>query len=74
MLNTFLEFLGIISSTPGFDISSLPQDKINWILEMEKNCSVIEDPKPIYSKYMVFWLITYNLGIHAGFRDLCNNV
>ena len=70
MLNTFLEFMGIISSTPGFDISSLPQDKIDWILEMEKNCSVIEVHKPIHSKYFLFWFITYNFAIHTGFRDL----
>jgi len=36
MLNTFLEFVGVISSTPVFDISSLPQNKIDWIIEMEK--------------------------------------
>jgi capsule polysaccharide export protein KpsE/RkpR len=54
MLNTFLEFLGVMNSNPGFDINCLPQDKINWILEMEKNCSVIEYPKPIYNKLEVF--------------------
>ena len=71
MLNTFLEFMGIISSTPGFDISSLPQDKIDWILELEKNCSLIADPKPIHSKYLLFWLMTYNFAIHTGIRELC---
>jgi len=34
MLNTFLEFIGVISLS--FDINFLSQDKIDWILEMEK--------------------------------------